>query len=69
MPLVALVPLQPPEAVQEEVAFVELHVSVEAPPLVTEVGFAVSATVGVPGTVTVAVVTLLLPPAPEQVSE
>ena len=45
VPLVALAPLQPPEAAQE-VALVELHVSVEVPPLATEVGFAVSVTVG-----------------------
>ena len=34
VPLVALAPLQPPEAVHD-VALVELHVSVEAPPLAT----------------------------------
>ena len=39
LPLVALAPLQPPVAVHE-VAFVELHVSVDAPPLLTEVGAA-----------------------------
>ena len=39
VPLVALAPLQPPVAVHE-VALVELQVSVEAPPLATEVGFA-----------------------------
>jgi hypothetical protein len=55
VPLVAFAPLQPPEAVHE-VAFVELHVSVEAPPLVTVVGFAVSVTVAA-GTIV-----LLLPP-------
>ena len=60
VPLVALVPLQPPEAVQE-VALVELHVSVEAPPLAMDVGFAVSVTVAAP-TVTVAVATVLAPP-------
>jgi hypothetical protein len=63
-----LVPLQPPEAVHE-VAWVELHVSVEAEPLVTELGFAVSVTVGRAPTVTVAVATLLVPPEPVQVSE
>jgi len=67
-PLVALVPLQFPVAVQE-VALVELHVSVEAPPLATEVGFAVSVTVAVPGTVTVVVAALLAPLAPTQVKE
>jgi hypothetical protein len=68
VPLVGLVPLQLPEAVHE-VALVELHVSVEVPPLATEVGFADSVTVTVPGTVTVAVATLLVPPAPTQVKE
>jgi hypothetical protein len=48
---------------------VELHVSVDAVPLATEVGFAASVTVGVPGTVTVAVATLLVPPVPVQVRE
>ena len=67
VPLVDLVPLQPPEAVHE-VALVELHVSVEAPPLATEAGFAASVTVGVGITVTVAVATLLVPPTPVQVN-
>jgi hypothetical protein len=73
LPEVALVPDQPPEAVQE-VALVEDQVSVEAPPLATEVGFAASDTVGTGGggadaavTVTVADA-LALPPAPVQVS-
>ena len=41
VPLVALLPLQPPVAVHE-VALVELHVSVELPPLAITVGFAVN---------------------------
>ena len=48
---------------------VELHVSVELPPLATEVGFAVNVTVGAGTTVTVAVATLLVPPVPVQVNE
>ena len=68
MPLVALVPLQPPEAVHE-VALVELHISVEAAPRVTEVGLAASVTVAAGTTVTEAVAILLLPPVPVQVSE
>ena len=68
MPLVALVPLQPPVAVHE-VALVELHVSVEAAPLAIEVGFAVNVTVGAGTTVTVAVTTLLVPPVPLQLKE
>jgi hypothetical protein len=68
VPLGPCVPLQPPEAVQD-VALVELHVSVEAAPLATEVGFAVNVTVGAGTTVTMAVATLLVPPVPLQVSE
>jgi hypothetical protein len=51
------------------VALVELHVNVETPPLGTEVGFAASVTVTAGTTVTLAVATLLVPPAPVQVSE
>ena len=68
VPLGVLGPLQPPEAVQE-VASVELHVSVEALPLATEAGFAASVTVAAGVTVTVAVETLLVPPLPVQVKE
>ena len=50
-------------------AFVELHVSVEAPLLAMEVGFADSVTVGAGTTVTVAVAAMLVPPAPLQVNE
>jgi hypothetical protein len=68
LPEGALRPDQPPEAVQE-VAFVEDQVSIEAPPFATDVGFAVSDTVGTGGdTVTVADV-LALPPEPVQVRE
>ena len=68
LPLVAFAPLQPPDAVQL-VASVELQVSVEAPPLTTEVGFAVSVTVGAGGVVTeTLVVWLALPPPPVHVS-
>lgn len=45
LPLVALEPLQPPEAVQD-VAFVVDHVSVDLPPTVIESGLAVSVTDG-----------------------
>jgi hypothetical protein len=68
VPLVALLPLQLPDAVHE-VAFVELQVSVDAAPLATDVGFAVNVTVGAGTTVTVAVATLLVPPVPVQVNE
>ena len=53
VPLVASLPLQPPEAAQE-VAFVDDHVRVDAAPLLTVVGFPVSVTVGT-GVVTVTV--------------
>jgi hypothetical protein len=59
-------PVQPPEAAQV-VALDELHVNVAAPPLVTAGGFAVNVAVGT--TLTMAVATGLVPPAPEQVSE
>jgi hypothetical protein len=45
LPAVALVPLQPPDAVHE-VAFVEVHVRVLLPPLLTEVGDADNVTAG-----------------------
>jgi len=74
LPLVANVPLQLPEAVQD-VAFVELHVSVDAPPLAIAVGDAASVAVGAGGgggggvTVTLATTAVLVPPAPVQVNE
>ena len=67
LPEVALVPDQSPEAAQV-VALVEDQISVEDPPLVTDVGFAVSDTVGTVDAVTVTRAdTLALPPAPVQV--
>ncbi len=66
-PLVALLPVQAPEAVLL-VAFVLLHVSIELLPLETAVGFAVRLTVGAglaADTVTV-VDRELLPPVPVQ---
>ena len=69
----ALAPDQSPVAVQL-VALVEDQVRIEVPPFATDVGFAVSDTVGtgggggVPVTVTVADV-LVLPPVPVQVRE
>jgi hypothetical protein len=62
-----LVPDQPPEAVHA-VAFVELQLSVEVPPLLTVLGVAVKVTVGAAAeTVTVADC-VALPPAPVHVS-
>jgi hypothetical protein len=66
VPLVAFAPLQPPEAVHA-VAFVELHVNVEVPPLATTVGFATNVTAGT--MFTSALATGLEPPAPVQVNE
>jgi hypothetical protein len=70
LPLVALVPLQPPDAVHE-VALVLLHVSVDVPPDAILVGLAVSFTVGAAAGVTVTVAAAaagVVPLAPEQVS-
>ena len=58
----------PPVAVQD-VALVELQVSVEAPLLAMLVGFALNVAVGMVPIVTVAVTTGLLPPGPVHVSE
>lgn len=67
MPLIALVPDQAPEAVQE-VALVEDQLNVEVPPLETLVGLALSETLGAAAdTVTVADC-VADPPAPVQVS-
>jgi hypothetical protein len=69
VPLVARVPVQPPEAVQL-VALVDVQVSVEVWPLCTLVGEAVSVTVGAADALpTVTVVEAdALPPAPVQLS-
>jgi len=65
-PLVASLPDQAPVAVQE-VAFVEVHASVELAPLATVLGLAAKVTVGV-GDVTETVADCAaLPPAPIQV--
>lgn len=65
-PLIALLPDQPPVAVQD-VALVDDHVSFDAPPLATVLGFALkpTVTVGCALTDTVADCTAL-PPAPVQ---
>ena len=69
LPEVALVLDQPPTAVQELVS-VEDQVSIEDPPYATDVGFAVSDTVGTGGGDTVTVAdALALPPGPVQVRE
>jgi hypothetical protein len=67
VPLVALVPLQAPDAVQE-VALVVDQVSVELPPLETVLGLAVKVTTG-EGVVTDTVADwAALPPVPAHVS-
>jgi len=69
VPAVALVPLQPPDAVHD-VAFVELHVKVLLPPLATVVGDADNVTVGT-GAWSVTVTDALawaVPPGPVQLS-
>lgn len=64
LPLVAFVPLQPPDAVQL-VAFVDVHVRVDVSPDAMLPGDAVSVTVGAGATVTVALCDVE-PPAPVQ---
>ena len=67
-PLIALLPDQAPEAVQE-VALVDVQVKVELPPLATVPGLALMPTVGTCCGLTVTVVDCAaLPPAPVQVS-
>jgi hypothetical protein len=71
LPLAAKLPLQPPEAVQD-VALVELQVSVDEPPVATLEGEALTLAVGAAGkglTVTDAAAAGLVPPGPEQVNE
>jgi hypothetical protein len=66
VPLGGNVWFQPPEAVQE-VALVELQVSVEVVPLTTSAGFALKVATGM--TLTVAIAGALAPPAPLQINE
>jgi len=68
-PFVAMLPDQPPDAVQP-VAFVADHVSVLEPPLVTDVGFAVNVVTGAAGGGADATCTfvdpIVVPPRPTQ---
>ena len=57
-----------PLVAAHEVAFEELHISVEAPPLAIDVGLAVTVTTGCVTTVTVAV-PVPVPPVPVQLIE
>ncbi|HEX4151771.1 MAG TPA: hypothetical protein VHY75_06135 [Steroidobacteraceae bacterium] len=68
LPLGASAPLQLPDAVQA-VALVELHVKVDAAPLATAVGAALSVTVGAGTTVTAVDAGALVPLAPVHTSE
>jgi hypothetical protein len=65
-PLVGSAPFQPPLAAHD-VAFVEVHVNIEAAPLAMAAGDASNATVGT--TLTTRVAITLVPPGPVQLSE
>ena len=68
LPLIVLIPAQPPEAVQL-VALVEDQLSVEEAPLLMLVGFAFKLTVGLAGAETLTVTDrAALPPGPLHVS-
>jgi hypothetical protein len=66
-PLVASLPFQPPEALQE-VALLEDQVKVDLPPLLTVVGFALNVTVGAAFATATVAVCEAVPPLPIQVS-
>jgi len=68
LPEIALVPVHPPEAVQE-VTLVEDQVSIEVPPLVTDVGVAASDTVGVVGAAAGAESEIAVPPPQAESTE
>ncbi len=65
LPEVALAPNQAPEAVQEVASVVD-QVSVDDPPLVMDVGFAASDTVGTGGNTVTVADALAVPPDPMQ---
>jgi hypothetical protein len=66
-PLIALLPDQPPEAVQE-VALVDDQLNVDALPLATVLGLAVKLTVGAGAFTETVADCVALPPLPVQVS-
>jgi hypothetical protein len=66
---VAFAPANVPPVAVQEVALVELQVSVDVPPLAIVDGFAVSVAVGRGATVTVAVAAVLVAPVPVHVRE
>ena len=69
LPLMPFAPANVPPVAAQDVALVELHVSVVLEPLEIEVKVADSEAVGTGAIVTVAVAAVLVPPAPLQVSE
>jgi len=64
-PLIAWLPVQPPEAVQE-VALMDVQLSVEALPLATVLGLAVKLTVGAAAVTETVTDCVALPPVPAQ---
>jgi hypothetical protein len=71
LPLVALVPVQPPLAEQDD-AFVLVQLSVDVPPLATDVGVATNVTEGggeVPALTETVAEAVPVPPLPEQSKE
>ena len=64
-PLIAWLPVQPPEAVQE-VALMDVQLSVEALPLATVPGLAVKLTVGAAAVTETVTDCVALPPVPAQ---
>ena len=67
-PLIAWLPVQPPEAVQE-VALMDVQLSVEALPLATVLGLAVKLTVGAAAVTETVTDCVALPPVPAQETE
>jgi hypothetical protein len=65
---VAFAPANVPPVAVQEVALVELQVSVDIPPLAIDVGLADNVAVGLGAIVTVADMALLVPPVPVQVN-
>ena len=69
LPLVPFAPAKVPPVAVQDVALVELQVSVELPPLAIDVGLADSVAVGTGAMATVAAAAVLVPPVPVQVNE
>jgi hypothetical protein len=69
LPLATFAPANVPPVAVQEVALLELQVSVEVPPLAILAGFAFNVAVGMVPIVTMAVTSALVPPGPVHVSE